>query len=59
MFDVTVTNPLGPTALARAGTRAGRAIEETVQFKETQVWRHMPRYRQIVPLGPSLSVGTG
>ena len=30
LFDVTVTNPLGPTALARAGTRAGLALEEAV-----------------------------
>lgn len=28
MFHVTVTNPLGPAALVRAGTRAGHAIEE-------------------------------
>ena len=34
--DVTVTNPLGPTALARAGTRSGLALEEAVRAKHTK-----------------------
>ena len=36
LFDVTVTNSLGPTALARAGTRAGFALEEAVKAKKAK-----------------------
>ena len=36
LFDVTVTNPLGPTALARAGTRAGSALEEAIKAKKAK-----------------------
>ena len=35
MFDVTVVNPLGPTALANSGARAGHALEEAVKTKKT------------------------
>ncbi|CAN0540996.1 unnamed protein product, partial [Laminaria digitata] len=48
MFDVTVTNPLGPTALARAGTRAGSAIEEAVKAKDTKYGgKYRPTYKMI------------
>ena len=36
LSDVTVTNPLGPTALARAGTREGLALEDAVKAKHTK-----------------------
>lgn len=36
MFDVTVANPLGRTAPARAGTRAEFAPEEAVNAKDTK-----------------------
>ena len=36
LFDVTVTNPLGPTVLARAGTRAGFALEEAIKAKKAK-----------------------
>ena len=36
MFDVTVVNPLGPTALANSGARAGHALEEAVKAKKTK-----------------------
>ena len=45
MFDVAVTSPLGPTALARAGTRAGYAIEEVVKAKNTKFGgKYRPTY---------------
>ena len=36
MFDVTVVNPLGPTALANSGVRAGHALEEAEKAKKTK-----------------------
>lgn len=36
MFDVTVVNPLGPTALAHSGQRAGYALEEAIKAKKTK-----------------------
>ena len=36
IFDVTATNPIGPTALARAGTRAGFALEEAVKAENAK-----------------------
>ncbi|CAN0554893.1 unnamed protein product, partial [Laminaria digitata] len=36
LLDVTVTNPLGPTALARAGTRTGFALDEAVKAKKNK-----------------------
>lgn len=36
MLGITVTNPSGPTALARARMGAGHAIEQAVRAKETK-----------------------
>ncbi len=50
MFDVTVTNPLGPTALARAGTRAGFAIEEATRAKKAKYGGTFRPTYKLVPL---------
>ena len=50
MLDVTVTNPLGPSALARAGTRAGYAIEEAVKAKNTKYGGTYRPTHKLVPL---------
>ena len=50
MLDVTVTNPLGPSALARAGFRAGYAIEEAVKAKNTKYGGTYRPTHKLVPL---------
>ena len=50
MFDVTVVNPLGPTALANSGPRAGHALEEAVKAKKTKYGgTYRPTYK-LLPL---------
>lgn len=50
VFNVTVANPVGPNSLARAGTRAGSALEEVAKDKDTTC---DGTYRATVPTKPN------
>lgn len=55
MFDVTIANPLGPTALARAGMGKGFAIEEAVRVRDIKYGVTYRPASKFIPLAFSKS----